>query len=58
MNAKDPKFAKSKTTKYQERENAKARKTVYYNAKIVSLAVVEEKFNRQISSTAATKTGH
>ena len=26
--------------------------------KIVSLAVVEEKFNRQISSTAATKTGH
>ena len=46
MKAKDPKFAKSKTTKYQERENAKARKTVLYKAKIVSLAMVEEKFNK------------
>ena len=51
--SKRPKICNKQTTKYQERENAKARKT---RPIIVFLAVVEEKPNCQISSLAATKT--
>ena len=50
--SKRPKICNKQTTKYQERENAKARKT---RPIIVFLAVVEEKLNCQISSLAATK---
>ena len=51
--SKRPKICNKQTTKYQERENAKARKT---RPIIVFLAVVEEKLNCQMSSLAATKT--